>query len=95
MSMHDPRVPKGEPQTWPGGSVNPRVMQKTPMRTLWVELPCPQCRVGKLVATGEVREAGNLHACSTETCSAKWVVPGEPFPRRVEELDCNASILRG
>jgi hypothetical protein len=93
--MRDPRVPRGEPQTWPGGSVSPRVEQRTPMRTIWVELPCPTCRAGKLVATGEVREAGNMHKCSAETCGELWVLPGEPFPRRVEELDPTGNLLRG
>jgi hypothetical protein len=96
MSMRDPRIPKGEPQTWPGGGVSPRVEQRTQMRTLWIELPCPSCRVGKLVATDEVREAGTLHACSnTDGCRDRWVIPGPAYPRRVEEIDPTANLLRG
>jgi hypothetical protein len=96
MSMHDPRVPKGGVQTWPGVSVNPRVVQKTLMRLVWEELPCPSCRAGTLVSTGEAQQGGTLHACSRAgQCSARWIVPGNPFPRRVEELDSTSNLLRG
>jgi hypothetical protein len=92
--MRDPRVPRGEPQTWPGGSVNPRVEVRTPMRTLWVELPCPTCRVGKLVATGEVRETGHLHTCNVENCGEQWILPA-PYPQRREEIDPSGNLMRG
>jgi len=92
--MRDPRIPRGEPQPWPGGSISPRVEQRTPMRTVWVELPCPSCRVGKLVATGEVRETGHLHACSAENCGEKWLLPTS-YPHERRELDATGNLLRG
>jgi hypothetical protein len=92
--MRDRRIPKGEPQTWPGGGVSPRVERRTPMRTLWVELPCPTCRVGTLVATGEVGETGHLHECNAENCRDRWILPAS-YPHRREELDPSASFVRG
>jgi hypothetical protein len=98
--QRDPRVPKGEPQTWPGASVNPRAEVRTLLRIVLAELPCPSCRRGTLVATGEVREGGNLHRCSThasdgDACTAQWIVPGAPWPQRREEPDPTSNLLRG
>jgi hypothetical protein len=63
------------------------------MQTYLVELACPECRHGRLAANGEVSDQGNIHVCSA--CRVKFIVPGEPYPRRVERIDTDAQALRG
>jgi hypothetical protein len=45
------------------------------------------------VAIGEKHEQGNLHNCTG--CGEKHIVPGEPYPRRVERIDVDAQPMRG
>lgn len=82
-----------EPQTWPTGAVSPHAEFWRPIQTFQAELACPSCHRGRLTATGETHEKGNVHACNN--CTATWVVPGEPYPRRVERVDTTAQPLRG
>jgi hypothetical protein len=46
-----------------------------------------------MVANGEAHEQGNIHVCNN--CSTKFIVPGEPYPRRAERIDMNTQPLRG
>jgi hypothetical protein len=82
--MADPRFSKGDAQPWPGGNVSPHAEFWRPIQTFHVELACPSCQRGHLVATGETHEMGNAHHCNG--CGATWRVPGEPYPRRVERI---------
>jgi hypothetical protein len=63
------------------------------MQTFHVELACLNCRTGRLAATGETHESGNIHKCNA--CDTRYVVPGKPYPRRVERVDLNAQPMRG
>jgi hypothetical protein len=92
--MSDPRVPRGEPELWPGGAVSPQTEMWRPMQTFHVELACLNCRTGCLAATGETHESGgNVHKCNT--CDTRYVVPGKPYPQRVERIDKGAQPMRG
>jgi hypothetical protein len=82
-------TPSSEPQVW-SGAVHPHAEFWRPVQTFQVELACPSCHRGRLAATGE---KGNVHACNS--CAARWVVPGEPYPRRVERVDTSAQPMRG
>jgi hypothetical protein len=64
-----------------------------PVQTSHAELKCPECRRGTLAATGEKHEQGNHHVC--DGCGVKWIVPGEPYPRKVERVDKGAQPMRG
>jgi hypothetical protein len=86
--------PRGEPQLWAGAPPQYGPMELwRPVQVFDVELGCPACRRGKLVATGVVHEMGNLHNCTN--CTSTWIVPGEKYPRRVERVDTIAQPLRG
>jgi len=91
MSDH-PRTPHREPEVW-RGTVNPRMEIRTPILTFQVELACPACRPGRLKATGETHESGNIHAC--DQCPARYAIAGEIYPKRVEQLDPDSSLMRG
>jgi hypothetical protein len=91
--VSDPRYPDGEPR--PYGKVPPRAEFWRPVEVFHVELACPDCRRGRLVASGEATEQGHVHACDNGRCLIKFVVPGAPYPRRIERVDTNAQPLRG
>ena len=94
VTMSDPRIPKGEPEIWAGAPPHYGPMEYwRPVQISHVELACPNCRRGRLTATGETHEKGNIHACNG--CDVKHVVPGEPYPRRVERVDMSAQPMRG
>jgi hypothetical protein len=92
--MSDPRVRRGEAEPWSGSPPqNGPLEYWRPVQVFHVELACPSCRRGRLVATGEPRENGNVHSCTG--CREKHIVPGEPYPRRVERVDVDAQPMRG
>ena len=94
--MSDPRVARGQPEMWPGGVVSPRSEIRTPMQLVHVELSCLNRRRGRLVWTGAPPQPeGSLHACSDKSCGTQILVPGDPYPRKEERIDPNASIIRG
>ncbi len=91
--MSYPRMSKGdEPEPWAGGVVSERMLIRTPLQILRVDLKCPSCRPGTLTATGAKHDQGNIHTC--DNCLITWVVPGEPYPRRIEQPDPNANLMK-
>ncbi len=92
--MSDPRFPRGTPLVWAGSppQYGPGELWR-PVQTFHVELACPDCRRGRLVATGQTHEKGNVHGCTG--CQSNFIIPGEPYPRRVERIDTSAQPMRG
>jgi hypothetical protein len=94
--MASPRIPRGEPEMWASGPPHYGPMEYwRPVQTFLAELKCPTCRRGRLVANGETHEKGNMHLCDNSSCSTRYIIRGEPYPRRIERVDTEAPPLKG
>jgi hypothetical protein len=92
--MSDPRIADGEPAIWAGKAPqNGPLEYWRPVRVYHITLTCPDCRRGELEMIDQTHEKGNVHVCTG--CGTKYVVPGEPYPRRVERIDMSAQPMRG